>query len=219
MELSANDGGKPDVTAGLMTTDQNGNGTFASDENDGGTLSHQAAAPGTIALGTVGQKTGQFLFTGFPQFGTGGAVMYVWSGPTSNGGYFVGTDAKVTSGVMETQVPPLPGQPFSNSSVTGNYAGATTSPVLSAVTNSVTSLHADGIGNMTGAQFTSGPGGNHGPNSITLTYQVDSTGRGVVLDQNNNPFGYLYVIGSGKFAMVPTGNTPALNVFVTGQPD
>ena len=103
MELNANDGGKADVTVGLMTTDQAGNGTFASDENDGGTLNHQAAAPGTIALGTVGQKTGQFLFNGFQQFGPGGAVMYIWSGPASNGGYFVGTDAKVTSGVMETR--------------------------------------------------------------------------------------------------------------------
>lgn len=219
LELSAKNSGKADVTSGLMTTDQAGNGTFASDENDGGTLNHQAAAPGTIALGTVGQKTGQYLFTGFPQFGNGGAVMYIWSGPVSNGGYFVGTDAKVTSGVMETQLPPAPGPSFSNASVNGNYAGATVTPVLAAVTNSVTSLHADGAGHMTGSQYTSGSGGNNGPNAVTLTYQVDSTGRGVVLDQNNNPYGYLYVIGPDKFAMVPTGNTPALNVFATGQPD
>ncbi len=219
LELSAKDNGKADVTAGLMTTDQAGHGTFASDENNGGTLSHQTAAPGTIALGTVGQKTGQFLFNGFPQFGTGGAVMYIWSGPTSNGGYFVGTDAKVTSGVMETQLPPVPGPAFSNASVSGNYAGSTVSPVLTAVTNSVTSLHADGAGHMAGSQYTSGPGGNNGPNNITLTYQVDPTGRGAVLDQNNNPYGFLYVVGPGKFAMVPIGDAPALNIFVTGQPD
>ncbi len=219
MELSANDGGKADVTAGLMTTDHAGNGAFTSDENDGGTLSQQTAAPGTVAVGTVGSKTGQFLFNGFPQFGTGGAVMYIWSGPNNNGGYFVGTDAKVTSGIMETQLPSAPGQPFSNSSVAGNYVGATVTPVLSSVTNSVTYLFADGVGNMNALQYTSGSGGNTGPTSIPLTYQVDSTGRGVVLDHNNNPFGYLYVIGPEKFAMVPTGNAPALNVFASGQPD
>lgn len=219
VELSAKDAGKADVTAGLMTTDQAGNGNFSSDENDGGTTS-TASGAGTIALGTVGAQTGQYVFSGFPQFGAGGAVMYIWSGPSNNGGYFVGSDAKVTAGVLETQLPPPPpGQAFSNSSVTGNYVGGTVSPILSAVTNSVTYLHADGAGNMFGSQYTSGSGGNHGPNSITLTYQIDSTGRGVVLDQNGNPYGYLYVVGPGKFAMVPTGNAPALNVLVTGQPD
>jgi hypothetical protein len=218
MELSANDGGKADVTAGLMTTDHAGNGAFTSDENDGGTLSQQTAAPGTIAVGTVGAKTGQFLFNGFPQFGTGGAVMYIWSGPNNNGGFFVGTDVKVTSGVMETQLPPPPGQVFSNASVNGSYVGATVTPVLSTVTNSVTFMFADGVGNMTASQVTSGSGGNNGPNNLALTYQVDPTGRGVV-NQNQSPFGYLYVIGPEKFAMVPTGNAPALNVFATGQPD
>lgn len=217
MELSANDAGAADVTVGLMTTDHAGNGAFTSDENDGGTMNQQTAAPGTIAVGAVGSKTGQFLFAGFPQFGSGGAVMYIWSGANNNNGFFVGTDAKVTSGVMETQVAP-PGGSFSNSSVAGNYVGATVTPVLSTVTNSVTYLFADGVGNINATQYTSGTGGNHGPNNFALTYQVDATGRGVV-NQGQNPFGYLYVIGPEKFALVPTGNAPALNVFAYGQPD
>jgi Putative Ig domain len=219
MELTANDGGKADVTTGLFTTDQAGNGTFASDENDGGTLNHQAAAPGTYAVGTAGSKTGQFLLSGFPQFGTGGAVMYLWSGNGGNGAYLVGTDAKVTSGTVEMQQAPPPGSSFSNASVSGNYAGGTVSPAIAAITNSVTYLYANGVGQASGSQFTSGPGGANGPNPLTLTYQVDSTGRGVVLDQNQNQYGFLYVVSPNKFSMVPTGSNPALNIFITGQPD
>jgi hypothetical protein len=223
VELSANDGGKPDVTTGLLTSDQAGNGAFTSDENDGGTLNPQTAAPGTLTLGASGNKTGQFILNTFPQFGTGGAVMYLWSGNGGNGGYFVGTDAKVTAGTMEPQLPPPPGSSFSNASVSGNYSGGTASPVLAAITNSVTYLHADGAsptGNATGSQFTSGPGGANGPSPLTLTYQVDATGRGVVVDQTTgNQYGFLYVVSPNKFAMVPTGNNPALNIFITGQPD
>jgi hypothetical protein len=222
MELTANDGGKADVTTGLLTSDLVGNGTFTSDENDGGTINSQAAAPGTFTLGTSGNKTGQVILNGFPQFGAGGGVMYLWSGNAGNGGYFVGTDARVTAGTMETQLPPPPGASFSNASVSGNYAGGTASPVLAAITNSVTYLHADGAspnGSASGLQFTSGPGGVTGPVAVTLTYQVDATGRGVVLDQTGNQYGFLYVVSPNKFAMVPTGNNPALNIFITGQPD
>ena len=55
---------------------------------------------------------------------------------------------------------------------------------------------------------------------LTLTYQVDATGRGVVTDQTTgNQYGFLYVVSPNKFALVPTGNNPALNIFITGQPD
>jgi hypothetical protein len=223
VELNANDGGKADVTTGLLTSDQAGNGTFTSDENDGGTLNPQTAAPGTFTVGTTGNQTGQILVNGFPQFGTGGAVMYMWSGNGGNGGYFVGTDAKVTAGTIEAQLPPPPGTSFSNASVSGNYVGGTASPVLAAITNSVTYLHADGAspnGTASGSQFTSGSGGANGPNPVTLTYQVDATGRGVVVDQTTgNQYGFLYIVSPNKFAMVPTGNNPAQNIFITGQPD
>ena len=96
------------------------------------------------------------MSSGFAQFGTGGAIMYAYSGINAAGqgyagSYIVGTDAKVTAGqLMEPQA----GSPFSNVSVSGNYSGGTVNPVLSAVTNSVTSLFADGVGNVTGTQYT-----------------------------------------------------------------
>jgi Putative Ig domain len=217
VSLTANDGGNADVTTGLFTADLAGNGTFTSDENDGGNLTNTSAAPGTYALGTSGNLTGQFILSGFPQFGTGGAVMYMWSGNGGNGGYIVGTDSKATAGTLQLQLPAPPGTGFSDSFVNGNYAGGTLWPMIAAVTNSVTYLHADGIGDATGTQNTSGSGGT-GTNNLTLTYSVDGTGRGVVMN-GSNQFGFLYIVSPNKFVMTPTGNNPALNIFITEQPD
>lgn len=217
LSLTANDGGKADVTTGLLAADLAGNGTLTSDENDGGTLTHQTQAAGTYAVGTSGNKTGQFILSGFPQFGAGGAVMYMWSGNGGNGAYIVGTDTKVTAGTMELQLPAPPGTGFSDSFVNGNYSGGTLWPMIAAITNSVTYLHADGIGNAFGTQDTSGSGGT-GTNNLTLTYAVDQYGRGTV-NSGGNPYGFLYVVSPNKFVLTPTGNNPALNIFITGQPN
>jgi len=74
--------------------------------------------------------------------------------------------------------------------------------VIAAITNSVTYLHADGsspTGNATGSAVTSGPGGANGPNPLTLTYQIDATGRGVC-DERAKQYGFLYVVSPNKFA-------------------
>jgi hypothetical protein len=98
----------------------------------------------------------------------------------------------------------------------GTYAGGTVLPVLSSVTNSVAIVLADGAGNMNGTQYTSGPAGPGGPNTLTLTYQVDSTGRALVYNSNGQEFGVLYVVGPTKFALLPTGSVPAENDFASG---
>jgi hypothetical protein len=96
------------------------------------------------------------------------------------------------------------------------YAGGSISPVLTGVTNSVTELIADGAGNITAAQYTSGPGGPSGPNKLVLTYNVDDTGRAVVLLPNGNRYGNLYVVSPTKFILLPVGTAPALNIFASG---
>jgi hypothetical protein len=95
------------------------------------------------------------------------------------------------------------------------YAGGTSWPVLSGVTNSATALLADGSGHITATQYTSGPGGPGGPNNLTLSYQVDSTGRAVVQNQSGQEFGVLYVVGPAKFALLPVGSAPAANDFAS----
>jgi hypothetical protein len=211
MELNAVDpnGGTPlaDVTPGFLVSNGAGSATLNTDENDGGTLNLQQSSPGTYAIDSEGQKTGRVTFSGFTtQFGTTPPVLYLFG---SNFAFVVGTDAKVTSGVLE----PQSGSPFSNSSVANIYAGGSISPVLTGVTNSVTDLIANG-GGITATQYTSGPGGPTGPNGLTLTYSVDNTGRAVVT-QNGNQYGILYVVSPTKFILLPVGTAPALNVFVS----
>ncbi len=210
-ELTGNDRGSADVTAGLFTADGAGNATFSGDENAGGTLG-QPASRGTYALGMNGNTTGNFTFTFAQDPALNNAQVYLYTGGF---GYFVGSDANVTSGVLEQQS----GAPFSNISVIGTLEGATAWPAVNGVTNSVTELFADGAGDITGTQYTSGSGGPGGPNQLTLTYSVENTGRAVVKDQNGHEFGVLYVIGPNKFVLLPVGSNPALNIFISGQAD
>ncbi len=206
-------GGTPlaNVTAGLFTGDGKGNATFTSDQNDGGTLSLQQSSPGTYAIDSSGQKTGRVTLSGFSaQFGTTLPVLYLYG---SNSAYVVGTDAEVTSGTLE----PQSGSPYSSASISGNYAGGSVWPVVAAVTNSVTSLFANGIGSMSVTQFVSGPQGPEGPNNLTLTYNNvgSTTGRSVVM-QGANQYGVMYVVSPDKVVLLPAGNNPALNVYSSG---
>ncbi len=214
VELNAVDpnNGSPqaDITAGLFNGDGNGNATFNSDQNDGGSLNPQQTSSGTYAIDSSGQKTGRVTLSGFSaQFPTTPPVLYLYG---SNSAYVVGTDAEVSEGIME----PQSGGPYSNSSVSGNYAGGSIWPVLSSITNSVTSLFANGAGNMSGSQFVSGSQGPGGPNQLTLTYTgVSSAGRGVVM-QGANQYGIVYVVSPSKVVLLPVGNNPALSVFNSG---
>jgi len=217
-ELTAEDNGLSDVTAGILTfTPGTGTASFAGDENDSGTLS-QPSSQGTYALGTSGNKTGNFTFSFTQDPALNNASVYLYTGGF---GYFVGTDSKVTSGVLEQRS----GSPFSDTSLIGTLAGGSTWPAVSAVTNSVTEMFADGAGNITATQYTSGSGGPGGPTHLTLTYSVDSTGRAVVCQngpppcQGSNEFGVLYVIGPNKFVVLPKGSNPALSIFISGQAD
>jgi hypothetical protein len=212
MELSAENpnGGSPlaDIIAGLFTADGAGNGSFSSDENNGGTLSLQQRSTGTYAIDSTGAKTGRVTLNGFnTQFGTTAPVLYLFS---PNEGFLVGTDPNAISGFMEPQT----GSPFTNASVNGAYGGGTTWPVTGGVTNSVGSLFADGAGDINLIQDTSGPGGP-ATNNLTLTTQVDSTGRAVV-QQGTTQFGVLYVVSPTKVVLLPVGRDPALNVFTSG---
>ncbi|MGB8885890.1 MAG: Ig domain-containing protein [Candidatus Korobacteraceae bacterium] len=201
------------VTAGVFAADGSGNATFNSDQNNGGTLNLQQSSSGTYSLDTSGLKTGRVTLSGFSaQFGTTPPVLYLY-GP--NSAYVVGTDSEVTDGTLE----PQSGSPFSNSSVSGNYAGGSIWPVLATVTNSVTTLLANGIGSLNGSQFVSGSQGPGGPNNLALTYSsIATSGRAVVM-QGANQYGILYVVSPDKVVLLPVDsgdNNPALNVLSSG---
>lgn len=212
IELSGVDpnGGKADIVAGLLNAHGNGTAALSTDENDGGLLRQQSLQQ-AYTTNSTGQESGRFMLSGLSGFSTR-RVLYLYA---PNSGFIVGTDAEASLGDLRPQT----GAPFSNSSVSGTYAGGTVLPVLAGVANSVTALLADGGGNITATQYTSGPGGPGGPNNLTLTYQVDSTGRAVVQNQSGQEFGVLYVVGPTAFVLVPTGSAPAANDFSSSGAD
>ncbi len=224
IELNARDtSGSADVTAGIFvgqgssshscpTTDP---ATFTFDENQGGSGPGQTAQTAT-GMYCVSSSTGRVTLSGFSGWSTSPPVMYLGG---ADPGFVVGTDDAVTAGVVEVQFQTQGGPPpYNDSYVSGGYWGGTFMPAASAVTDSVSEVFADGVGDITATQFTSGPGGPGGPNNLSLTYQVDATGRAVV-QQNGNEFGVLYVVSPTKLVLVPSGNNPALSIFVSGQAD
>ncbi len=211
VEANAVSGTAADVTAGLFKgSGVSGNNcqggefdpaTFSFDENQGGTSSLQQSSTGTFCIDNV---TGRVTLQNFtPLTGVTGSVFYMIA---ANQGFLVGTDPAVTSGYFEAQG----GSAFSNISISGSYSGGTVNPLVSAVTDSVAWLYADGAGNINGTQYTSGPGGSGGPTDFNWTYQVDNTGRAVV--SGSYP-AVMYVVSPTKVIMLPTADAnPVLSV-------
>ena len=201
MEISALNGGMAEVTAGLFASPLgDGNATFNFDQNLGGTESQQQTS-GTYSVAGGQNGSGRVQLTGF---GSAPPVFYLIAADT---GFVVGTDPAVSSGYFE----PQSGTSFSNTSVSGPYAGGTITPVVSQTTDVVTSLFADATGSINGVSNTSGPGGP-GSQNFTYTYTVDSTGRAIV-QQSGNTIGVLYVVSATKFVLLPaTDPTPALSI-------
>lgn len=207
--------GAADVSAGLFVgqgvagnTCQGNNfdpATVTFDQNQGGTVQTQQSLQGTYC---IDKNTGRVTLSGFNgEWQTTPPVFYVAG---NDPGFIVSTDSAASTGSLYRQN----NAPFSNSSVSGLYAGGTYLPMVAVATDSVATLYADGAGHVSGPQFISGPGGPAGPNNLTLTYSVDSTGRAVV-QQSGQDFGYLYVVSSTQFVMLPTGNNPVLNIYST----
>jgi hypothetical protein len=125
-------------------------------------------------------------------------------------GFIVSTDSAASTGSLYRQA----GAPFANTAVSGLYAGGTYLPMVAVATDSVAALFADGSGNLSGPRYVSAPNGPGGPTNLALTYSVDSTGRAVV-QNNGQDYGYLYIVSSTQFVMLPVGNNPVLNIYST----
>jgi len=225
VELQAQDtSGSSDVTTGLFVgqgnsshTCQSGQfdtATFTYDENQAGSGPNQKPQSITGQY-CVDKSTGRVTLQNFTGVWANAPVFYLGG---NDPGFVVGTDAGNTSGSIEAQT----GADFGNAAVGGGYWGGTISPAIAAATDSVTSLNADGNGNIKGTQYISAPGGPGGPTNLTYTYSLDSSGSGRGVVQNNGQtVGVLYVVAptgsnqfQSKFVLLPTGNNPVLNVFL-----
>ena len=151
-------GGSPEAVgvAGLFngdgTTDGNGfgNASVLFDQNTAGTLAQQQVAGGQYK---VVSQNGRVTLNGF---GGTPPVLYLVG---QNQAFVVGTDANVSSGVLAQQTAGTSGVPLNNLQVLNGYVGGSVTPALPAVTNQVDWLFADGNGNASVSQDTSGPGG------------------------------------------------------------
>ncbi len=185
-----------DVVLGLANWGTgSGSGSFSLDENQGGTITQQQASQGTYSVAANGKVT----LTGF---GGNPPILYLVS---SDQAFILGQTSTVAFGVLE----PQSASTFTNASIIGDYFGGTINPAQSSIVDSVAYLVADGNGNIIGMANTSGPSGT-GMLTYSATYQVDSTGRAVV---TGTPAGIMYVVSPTKVVLLPSGNTPALNVF------
>jgi Putative Ig domain len=209
-------GGSPEATgiAGLFTgdgtTDGNGfgNASVLFDQNMGGTIAQQQVAGGQYKVNPVNARV---TLNGF---GSTPPVLYLVN---QNQAFVIGTDANATSGVLAPQGGSTTGVPFSNTSVLGAYVGGSTTPVSRAVVNQIDWLFADGNGNITGSQDSSGPGGPQ-TNQFAVTYQVDATGRALVYSNPGDMLqGIMFVLSPTKIAVLSTDANPSLSTFMIGK--
>jgi hypothetical protein len=208
-------GGSPEAigVAGLFTgdgtTDGNGfgNATLLFDQNTGGTLAQQQVTGGQY---NVNQLNGRVTLN---EFGGTPPVLYLVNVKQA---FVIGTDGNATSGVLAPQIAGTTGV-LSTSSVLGAYVGGSVTPVLPAVTNQVDWLFADGNGNISISQDSSGPGGPQS-NQFAVTYQVDATGRALI---DSNPGGTLqgimFVVSPTTVVVLSTDASPVLSTFAIGK--
>jgi len=188
----------PDAVIGLAAW-SNGNGTFTLDENQGGNITQQQVSHGTYGVSSNGRVTTS-------GFGTDSPILYL---SNTDQAFVLGQDASVRYGILEPQsaIPP-----YNNSSILGTYLGGTVNPAQSPIVDASGYFLADGNGNLSGMENTSGPSGP-GTLPLSATYQVDSTGRAVV---TGTPAGFMYVVSAKRVVLLPMGNAPALSVFNIG---
>lgn len=208
---SADPNGNANASLGDYSLDANGNFYATIDDNTNGTL-NQSKPQGTYTVTDTGRTT----FTGAPN----SPIFYVGNTDT---GFWLGTDANVTFGVMEQQRPP---QQSNASFVNVNSGGTILGPDVPLQTVEVDIYNADGKGGVTNNYDTSGPNGPMMGLSFTGTYNVDmasctnsgitfnTCGRFPLLDANNNQIGIGYIQASlspQRVLIMTTSSQPVIN--------
>lgn len=180
------------ATAGLATPDGNGNITWSTDQNLGGSTASQSSS-GTYITSSNGRVTLSLGGVASPP------VLYLIG---QNQAFLVGTNNfTVDFGMVEAQS----GSNFTNASLNGAYLGGSLQPVDSSVGQKVDAVQADGNGNF---NETSDNNGSSGTSTSTLaaTYAVSSNGR-VPVTKSGTQVGILYIISTSQFVFLPASTT------------
>lgn len=191
-----------DVTVGEVQFDGVGNLSGTSDENYFGLSFSDAPITGTYTVDTNGLGRGVINEVKGP----GLNVFYLVS---SDRGFILSGNDSLEFGIFEPQT----GGPFSNASLSGNYAWGTL-PLLSSSGTSFVSgvLSADGVGSLSGTLTTKA-----GAQTFAGTYSVTTNGRTTlsITPTSGSPSNLVfYFVSASKAVSVETTNFGAANAAV-----
>jgi len=182
----------PNVIAGLLSTNGVGIANITYDQNCGGTPTSVSGQAGTYTVTGNGRAA----------FQLGGAYFAAYM-VSSNQGFFIVPDGSVLFGFGEAQA----AASFTNSAVSGKYAGLTTAATALGVTIFSGEFSADGAspaGNITGTEDIGAPSGPSLAVPANATYSIFSAptdGRGSIAGGIGGN-GVVYVVSPSKFVVV-----------------
>jgi Putative Ig domain len=202
-ELTALDASGPTAESqvGLFVA-ASGNFDLTSDQNTGGALTSPSGS------GTYNIVNGRATLTG-TGFQNSQPVLYLVS-PSSQSSiqaFIVGTDPAVSFGFLT----PQSGAPFSDASLAGTYAGGSLAPVDPSVSN-VVSIAVAGSGNLNVNAETSGDNGLS-QSQTAYTTSIDPTTGRVVVMENGNPAGFLYMVSPEEFFALSPDASARVDIF------
>jgi hypothetical protein len=199
-------GNNESVLAGLLTSAGTGSAALTYDENNGGAITSPSPSfAGTYSVAGNGRVP-------FTSLGSRAAVAYL-TGPGQ--GFLLGSDAAVTTGLLEQQS----GGPFAPLSVQGGYTLSTSLPVETNAAGLLGQASSDGAGSVTGivdeidppAMSTPEGKPNLDQSLIAHINFIGSNGRGTAT--TNSPTGMpanvvFYVVSPAHFRAISADSNP-----------
>ena len=194
----------PNVVAGLLSTNGVGIANLTYDQNCGGGSSSVTGLAGTYDVTSNGRAA----------FRLGGAYIGAYL-VSPNQAFFIVPDGSVLFGFGEAQA----AGSFTNTAVTGTYAGLAATPAALGVSIFSGEFTADGAsptGNMAGVEDIGSPSGPSLGVTANATYSISAAptdGRGTTSGRIGGT-GVLYVVSPSKFVVLSLSDpNPAVVIF------
>jgi len=210
--IGVNSSGDSDVFAGLLTAttcDGSTPVTLSYDENNSGTLTSPSFT-GTCTIGLSGNGRAVFTGLGSTPAQTRVATAYLTGSGT---GFLLGSDAGVTTGLLEQQ---SGGPSFSSASVQGSYALGAPLVVDTQMKNVIGQVVGSGSGNLSGVVDAIDPPATSAPSLGQLFSAMFATlaasGRGTLVTTGTVPdgipaTGVFYIVSPSSFRVISTDST------------
>jgi large repetitive protein len=182
---------------GLLTSDSNGSGQVAFNQNAGGTITQGSGVAGTYLV----TPSGRVEFTNFGALGPRMAAGYLTG---TNEGFLIGSDSAATAGLLENQ---SGGPVFNAASLEGSYALSAPVPADDMVSNIIGQTTANGTGLLQGVVDEVDSTGQNPAQSFVGHCVVAASGQGTIT--TNTPAGIptnlaLYIVSPSKIRMIST---------------